>query len=187
MGVPTPSVFNKVVAYRYRDNMGPREHKSYTVAASNTINYLDIVSLTSSTVQQAISLPGSNNTGTASGGNLPCLGIALGSIVMPASGGELVTGRTSIPVAVWEDSLELLLRIYNASAASTQAADLTIGTAYQFQRWRGASASSWWNSLITTTTNGELRYVEPYAGNSGTDNYEMVWLRAIAGDTVRQG
>lgn len=159
--------------------------KEYTVAASQDIKMWDILALSSSVAQQSIALPGSNNTGTASGGNLTELGVALAPIVTASSGVEAITGRTTIPVAIWDDNLELCLRIYNATASAAEPQDLTLGTAYQFQRWRNASASEWWYSLITTTTNGELVYVERAGISGNDDDYGMVWTRSIP--AIRQG
>lgn len=163
--------------------------KPYTVAASQSINYRDIVAKTSgaNTIEQAIALPGSNSTGTASGGNLPILGVALASIVTNSAGVEANTGITQIRVAVFDDMFEVMLRIYNATAANSEFQDIAVFTPLQFQRWRGASASSWWYSLITTTTNGELVPTELYIGASASDDYGPVWCRANTLEVVRLG
>lgn len=187
--MPTVNTFDKFLAVRpAQGNAGAFNQTADTikVAASQTIYQWDIVSLSSSQVQQSISLPGSNNSGTASGGNLATLGIALAPITTNSAGVEAVTGRDSIPVLILDGNLEIAMRIYNATASSAEPQDLAYGTAYQFQRWRGASASEWWYSLITTTTNGEFKYVERYAGSAADDDYGIVWVRPILSDTVRQ-
>jgi hypothetical protein len=184
--VPRPDTFDKFVRIRPKNGNGCFNTKVLTVAASQTIKMYDIVSLSSSNVQQAISLPGADTTGTASGGNLAELGIALAPITTASSGVETATGRTQIPVAIWDDNLEVAMRIYNATAANAELQDLTLGTSYQFQRWRQTS-TNWWYSLIVTTTNGELRFSDYYAGSNVADDYGIAWVRAILSDTVRQG
>lgn len=183
------NVFDKAVRVRpAQGSSGSFNQKDYTVAASTTINYLDIVSLSADgTVIQALTLAASNNTAVTSGGNLPMLGVAMAPIVTASSGAEATTGRTTIPVAVFDANLEVALRIYSATTTATQQPDVVLGTAYQLQRWRGASADEWWYSLITTTTNGELKVTERSPESSVTDNYGIVWLRAAISDTVRQG
>lgn len=179
-----PNVFTKVL--RVRPRAGFRlQQKEVTVAASQTINTYDILSLSSSAAQQSIALPGSNSTGTASGGNLAIYGIAAAPIVTGSGGVEATTGRSTIPIWIFDDNLEVEMRIYNATPANAEPQDLTLGTAYQFQRWRDTSASSWWYSLITTTTNGELVYVERGGDSAADDDYGLVWMRSIP--SVRQG
>lgn len=183
-----PGVLDKVVRIRpAQGGAGAFNQKDLVVATSQNIKMFDIVSLSSGLVQQSISLPGSNSTATASGGNLPTLGIALADIVTTSAGIETATGRTTIPVAILDSNLEALFRIYNATAANAQQQDITIGTNYQFVRYRGATSAIWFYGLSTTTTNGELKYVEPSAESAVTDNYGMVWVRAALSDTVRQG
>lgn len=163
--------------------------KEVTIAASQDIKMYDILAKTSgaNTYEQSIALPGSNNSGTASGGNLPIFGVAAAPIVTAASGTEATTGRSKIPVWIFDMNLELCMRIYNATAADAEPRDLAVGTPYQFQRWRGASASEWWYSLITTTTNGELAYMERAGSSADDDNYGLVWTRAIISETVQLG
>lgn len=185
--MPTPNVFDKFVRVRPRGGNGCFDQKPLTVAASQTINMYDIVTLSSGNVQQAIALPGSNNTGTASGGNLGLLGVAMAPIVTTSAGVETATGRTQIPVAIFDDNIEIAMRIYNATASSAEPQDLTLGTKYQFQRWRGSSAAVWWYSFIVTTTNGEILYTEKFAGSAVDDDYGIVWGRAALSDTVRLG
>jgi hypothetical protein len=184
----TPNVFDKFWAVRAAQGSGGAfNQKDLPVAASTTINAGDLVKFSSGQLVQAIALPGSDNSATASGGNLGVVGVAMASIVTGAGGSESITGRSSIPVAIFDSNLELAMRIYNATAADAEPRDLTLGTKYQFQRWRGSSASVWWYSLIVTTTNGELLYVDRYAGSAADDDYGIVWVRAALSDTVRLG
>lgn len=182
------ATFNKFV--RVRPRAGFRlTQKEVTIAASQNIKKYDILAKTSgaNTYEQACALDASNNTGTASGGNLPIFGVAAAGIVTAAGGSEATTGRTTIPVWVFDGNLEVAMRIYNATAANAEPRDLTLGTPYQFQRWRGASADEWWYSLITTTTNGELAFVERHASSADDDDYGVVWARSIISETVQLG
>jgi hypothetical protein len=182
------NTFDKFFAVRpSQGNAGAFNQKDRVVAASTSIKRGDIVSLSSGEVVQAIALPGANSTKSDSGGNLPVLGVAMADIVTGSGGTETGTGRSTIPVAIFDGNLELALRIYHATPGSAEARDLTLSTAYQFARWRGASADEWWYALIPTTTNGELKYVERSAESEADDDYGIVWTRAILSETVRQG
>lgn len=184
----TPNVFNKVL--RVRPTIGFRFRQlDVPIAASQTIYTYDILAKTSgaNTFEQSIALPGTNSTGTASGGSLPIYAVALAPITTGSGGTETTTGRSTIPVAVFDDNLELEMRIYNATAANAEPRDISLtgATKYQFQRWRGTSATEWWYSLIVTTTNGEFTYVERGGDSADDDDYGLVWVKAIA--SVRQG
>jgi len=183
-----PNTLNKVVLVRGATDAVFNE-LPYTVAASQTIRKGDIVAKTSgaNTIEQSIALPGSNNSVTASGGNLPVLGIAMEDITTDAAGVEAITGKTSIRVAVFDDQLQVGLRIYNATADDAELRDLALFGQYQFARFRGASATEWFYVLTTTTSNGELVYVEPYNGSALDDDYGVAWCRSAISETVRQG
>ncbi|AIE86984.1 hypothetical protein [Fimbriimonas ginsengisoli] len=183
-----PGALDKVIRLRPSQGSGGAfNQKEEQVANSQTIRYGDIVSLSSGKVQQSIALPGSNNTASsASGGTLPIYGIALADIATNSAGTEASTGRNTIPVAVFDSNLELLVRIYNATPSSSTQAALSLGTTYQFVRYRGADANTWWY-MVSTTSTGEFKFVEASAESQTSDNYGMVWLRTILSDTVRQG
>jgi len=172
--------------------MGEGNQETYTVAASTTIYAGDIVALNSSgQLVQALALPGSNNSVTASGGTVVTLGVALQSITTNASGID-TTGPfniSTIPVAIWDANTQYLFRTYDATAANTTLANLKQGKQYQFGRYRGASATSWWYVMILTQTNGEFFYVEPFGNSEAvpgandqltTDQYAAVWTQATA-------
>lgn len=161
------------------------------IAASLTVKKYDLLSLNSSgALQQAIALPGTNYTGTESGGNLPLAGVALcdfttdsngvlttpnqGGIASGAGYGANASNFGCPPVAKFTD-LEYLLRNWGVntnisvsaspygtpSLTTTQQDDVVIGYSnYQFMRFRGSSSSVWWYALTTTTTNGEMVVVE---------------------------
>lgn len=180
--------FNKFVRVRPRAGFRITE-KEVTIAASQNIKKYDFLAKTSgaNTYEQACALDGSNNTGTASGGNLPIFGIAQTGIVTGAGGTEATTGRSTIRVWVFDSAIEVALRIYHATPSSAEPRDIVLGTPYQFQRWRGASADEWWYSLLTTTTNGELAYMERHAGSADDDDHGVVWVRPIISETVQLG
>lgn len=188
MAYVQPNTLNKVVLVRGAID-GVFNELPYTVAASQTIRKGDIVAKTSgaNTIEQAIALPGSNNSVTLSGGNLPILGVAMEDITTDAAGVEAVTGKTSIRVAVFDDNLQVGLRLYNATAADAELRDIALFGTFQFGRFRAASASEWFYVLSTTTTNGEMVYVEPYNGSALDDDYGVAWCRAVISETVRLG
>lgn len=157
------------------------------VAASQTIKAGDFVSLSSGSVQQALALPGANNTATTSTGNLPMLGVALADITTNASAVD-PSGRTSIPVAILDGNLEVTLMIWNSTASNSTQANLTLGTSYWIARVRNNSASEWYYAVSSASpTNGELRFVERSPETTSTEQYGLATVRAALSDTVRQG
>lgn len=181
-----PNTLDKVNTWRMRHGAAPTVIDE-TVAASQNIKRGDVLVKSSGVVSQAIALPGSNNTATASGGNLPIYGIADADITTDGSGVETAGGltRTTIPVLVFDDNLDLNIRGWNATEGNAQLQDFTKGTAYQFARFRGASADVWYYVLIVTTTNGEMLYVEAPQILTALNTYPNLWVRPIA--SVRQG
>jgi hypothetical protein len=163
--------------------------EEFTVGASMTINFGDIVAMSATTnvIIQALTLAASNSTAVTSGGNAPILGVAMASIVMPASGNEATTGRNKIPVAIFDDNLLYVGRIYSATSSLSTQTGVTLGVQLQFQRWRDLNASTWWYSFITTTTNGEFKAVEYDPTSATSDKYGIIQCRAALNDTVRQG
>lgn len=187
-------VLNKFV--RVRPRFGFRlAQKEVTIAASQNIKKGDILSKSSgaNTYEQSCALPSSNNviTGGLSGENLPIFGVAAAPITTSAGGSEAITGRTTIPVWVFDSNLEIGLRVYDSesthAAADSEPRDIALGTPLQFGRYRGASADEWWYVLCTTTTNGELVPVERHAGSADEDDYGVVWSRAAISETVQLG
>jgi len=187
-----PNTLNATGLVRGRFGMGGSfNQKQYTVAASQTIYAGDVLALTVGsagvlTVQQSIAAPSAGSV-TLSGGNLPILGVALNPVTANASGVDTSTGQTAVVnVALFDASLELLLRIYNATASASQQQDLTLGVPYQFGRYTPSSGNPFY-VLSTTTTNGELVYVENYLESSVTDTYGPVWTRIAISETIQQG
>jgi hypothetical protein len=180
--------FNKFVRVRARHGFRLTQ-KEVTIAASQSIKKYDFLGKTSgaNTFEQACALDASNNTGTTSSGNQVFFGIAAAPIVTGADGAEATTGRTTIPVWVLDTNIEVALRIYHATPGSAEPRDLTYGTPYLIQRWRGSSASEWWYSALTTTTNGEFAFVERHAGSADDDDHGVCWFRPIISETVQLG
>jgi len=166
-----------------------------TVAASQTIKQGDIVSLSSGKVQQALSLPGSDNLVGISSGNTATLGIAQADITTDSNGLEVATGRTTIPVAIWDGNLEATLRIVakdgssKPDSANSFQTNITLGTSYRYCRVR-ITATNWFYALYAegTPTNGELRVVELSPESSSAEQFGLVTVRYISSttDTVRQ-
>lgn len=182
--MPIPGVFDKQIWPRAAlGNAGAFNQEPFVpVANSQTINVGDFLTLSSGKVQQLIALPGSNNTGTLSGGNLAIYGIAGDSITTNSSGIDTSNpagNKTTIPVIIFDANLELTMREWDATAANTPLTNLVLGQFYQVGRYRGSSASVWWYYMGLTTTNGELQYIEQYGINDqvGTDLYPLVIVR----------
>jgi hypothetical protein len=167
------NTFEKQVRVRTADGTIPRIVNA-PVAASAAIKMGDILAISSGQVAQAIALPGSDSTETSAGG-VTLYGVAMADVTTGASVNE-ATDR--IPVAVFDDNLEVALKIHNATASSAEPRDLTVATAYSLGRWRGASADVWWYFVDTSTTNGEMRYVERTGNND--EDYGLVWCKCVS-------
>lgn len=185
-GYYQPNTLSKCVRYRGRGGFRPTP-RLYTVSTSTTIRPGDIVQITTgSVVIQSIAIPSTDSTAVNSGGNLPILGIATDGIVTDAAGVESGTGRTKIPVVVFDDNVEIGLRVYAATAADSELNDVTVGTTYQFCNYRATGATNYWYMAITTTTNGELVLTEKPSWVAGGDDYGFAYFRANTSETVRQ-
>lgn len=176
MALPVNSL-TKVDPYPSRDG-SPARVRLMTVAASQTLYPGDWVVQTTSadTVEQALALPGSNNSVTTSGSGQRLLGVVVGQGITTSSGGsEAVTGRTQVLVAIFDDSTDVLARIYNATAGDAEPADvLEYSVNYTLVRYRGASATAWFYCLNTVTTNGILNITAKSPESAPTDDYGVV-------------
>ncbi|RYG30175.1 hypothetical protein EON81_25385 [bacterium] len=173
------NVFDKFYEVRGKGPNGV-ETLTYPVAASQTIKKGDLLKFSASgqTVEQALALPGANSTASAdSGGSVALVGMALESIKTESSGQEAITERSKIRVAIFGNVNQFALRIYDATQGSSEAQDLTSGGTYQFKRWRGADAGTWWYALSTAGT-GEFVFLKPCTTVEPTETYAPVWLRA---------
>lgn len=190
MAYVAPNTLNRVCLMRGRFGMGGSfNQKPFAVAASQTIKQGDILAFTGGagvlTVQQSISAP-SVGSATLSGGNLPIVGVALNNVTSNSAGVDATTGQTAVcNVAILDASLEIGIRIYNATGSNAELQDLTIGTTYQFARYTATGGDSFY-CLSTTTTNGELVYVEPYLGSAAADDYGVAWCRIAISETIQQ-
>jgi hypothetical protein len=170
---------------------GALNQREYVVDVSQTIKYGDVVLLSTNKVQEALALPGSNNSATISGGNLASLGIALADITTNSAGVEAVTGRMAIPVGIWDANLDVILGVYNGTPANAIPSNVAFGTRYNLARVRGASASSWGYMLAYgSTTNGELVVQQTSGQTAASEIYGLVIARYLAStaatDAVRQ-
>jgi hypothetical protein len=169
MSVYPRGSFTKVDAVVQRGNTGA-DALLLPVAASQTIQEGDLLVLSSGLLAQAVALPGSNNSWSASGGSLGTMYVAAAPIV---TGGSVNPEVDRIPVYNL-NAVHFLCRIYAATAADSQQIDLAVGTSYRVGRWRGASASEWWYALSTNATNGDVTYVAPSPESAPTDNFGLV-------------
>lgn len=156
----------------------PANVRLMTVAASQTLYPGDWVVQTSAadTVEQALALPGSNSSATTSTSGQRAFGVVVGQGIVTNSGGtEAVTGRTQVMVAVFDDSTDVLQRIYNTTAGSAEPQDvLEYSANYCLARYRGASATEWFYVLSTTTTNGILNITAKSPESNPSDDYGVV-------------
>lgn len=176
----TVNQLTKVDPYPQRDG-SPLNVRLMTVAASQTLYPGDWVIQTTSadTVEQALALPGSNNSVTTSTTGQRAFGVVVGQgIVTSAGGTEAVTGRSQVMVALFDDSTTVLQRIYNATASSArQSAVLEYSASYCLARYRGASATEWFYVMSTTTTNGVINIVNKEPESNSSDNYGVVRVK----------
>jgi hypothetical protein len=163
--------------------------KLVPVAASQTIKKGDLLVLTGGagvlTCQQAIAAPSASTLSSLSSGTDAVLGIAQENITTNASLVEVATGKTAINVTILDPTVEIGLRIYNATASASELADLTMGQTYKFARWTTADGDSFY--VLTTTTSGEFVYVEPYPGSEASDDYGVAIVRLNLSETIQAG
>lgn len=181
--IPTNTLSQLPILVRPREGKEPLPI-TVTIAASQTIKAGDLLKLTSGstgagTYEQALALPGSNNSITSSGGNGIFPYIAAEAITTDSNGIEAATGKTSIQVFE-TGSTEFGLRFYAAGGASASelqdVAGYGAGTAYIVGRYRFASASAWSYVATSVTTNGEFVPFGPHADNTAaTNTYPVLW------------
>jgi len=163
----------------------PANVRLMTVAASQTLYPGDWVIQTAAgvadTVEQALALPGSNNSATTSTTGQRAFGVVVGQGIVTSSGGsEAVTGRTQVLVAVFDDSTDVLTRIYNTTAGSAEPQDVKeYSVNYCLARYRGASATEWFYVLSTTTTDGILNITAKSPESNPSDDYGVVRCKPV--------
>lgn len=162
----------------------PANVRLMTVTASQTLYPGDWVIQTSSadTIEQALALPGSNASATTSTAGQRALGVVVGQGIVVGSGGtEAVTGRSQVLVALFDDSTDVLCRIFNTTASAAEQQDvLEYSANYCLARYRGASATEWFYVLSTTTTNGVLNITSKSPESNPTDDYGVVRCKPAA-------
>jgi hypothetical protein len=119
------------------------------------------------------------NGANAAYANTEVLGIAMADITMGATA-EATTGRTTIPVALADENLEIGLRVYNATAGDSEQQDVTVGSFYELVRWTSNPNTVTWYAAGTATTNQVLALVEKSADSAAADDYGINWYRVIA-------
>lgn len=158
---------------KFSEMSGGRPDCQVRVKGSEVIKKGDLLTVhTDGSVKQALALPGSNNSATTSGGSTPVTHYACESFTADANGTSTDgLGRTRLTTVVIDDTFRWETRTYDGTATSTQQDDTVEGTNYQYQRWRGASATDWWYEMIITTTNGEWIKQKRSPNSLVTDNY----------------
>lgn len=143
------------------------------LATNAVVKRGDLLVMTSGAVDQAISLPGTNDTASSAASTVP-YGVAL-------EDKDQTAGDTHVQVAVFRAGQpQLAMRIYNGTAGDAEAQDLTLLTSYQYHRYRGASATQWWYMLATTTSSTPpFEFVEAHPGNNAGDDYGVVWVSPL--------
>lgn len=144
------------------------------VAASQTIKYGDILVLTSGQLAQAIALPAAGLQTHA--GSLTVYYYAVDSITTNASGVDTAQdSKTNLEVVQLDGSVKLMLQFIGgadgaaASATGTTLGDVNdqLGTSFQLGRYNASSAvGNSWYFASTTTTNGELDFLEVVASQA---------------------
>lgn len=171
------NTFNKFV--EVRPVSGRINQREFTVTANTTINKGDFVSLSSGALIQTMAANATANGANAAYANTEILGVALADIVMGATA-EATTGRTTIPVAIADENLEIALRTYNSTAGDSEPQDLTTGAFYELVRWTSSPNTITWYAAGTATTNHCLALVEKSADSAAGDDYGINWYRIIA-------
>lgn len=152
------------------------ETRPLTIAASQTIRPGHAIVKTSgaNTYENALANPSAGST-TAQSGDLEAVGFALESITTNASGVDPDQGnKTTIQVAIFNQSNTFFLPGYNATAANAQPQDFTDLTAYELIRVRSTSESIGAYYINTVTTDGDCRKIGKYAGSANTDGYGVL-------------
>ena len=183
------------------------DQQKFTVAASQTINPGDFVSISAGTVSQSIALPSGNNEASLSGGNLPILGMALNYVLTDSNGvwtqpGGYTQTSLQLNVAILNENFSAWLQcvpvgstganqaiLAGTAGNSSVGTALTFETAYQLARVRLANASTWFYGISTVTTNGEFKMFEYYNTGAIATSAPFGWARfkSILSSTVRQG
>jgi hypothetical protein len=158
-----------------------RDYAPANTGSAYTINQGDWLDLSGEKVTQFLALPGANGTVTLNGASPKVIGIALAGVTVDAAGNVSDgSGRTTIPVAILDDSTEVLVRIYNATNTSAEQILVNTNTDYELVRYRGAAANIWFYAMATSTTNPVVKLMEKSIESSPTEFYGFVWVKALA-------
>ena len=153
-------------------------------AASQTIKRMDFLTLTSGTVQNAISLSGTSHPASgadAGTGALTIYGVAAGDITTTGS----VSDTDRVPVMRPTDATLLYLPIYHDTAGSSEPQDLTIGSAYDLVRVQLASGIGVYAAnAAVSDSDSELVY-QGRMGINADEDYGFGIFKIKAANLVR--
>lgn len=154
------------------------------VAASQTIKYGDILTMSSGQLTQAIALPSVGNVTHA--GGVTVFYVAVDSITTNASGVDTSqSDKTNLEVVQLDGSVKLLMQFIGgnsgsaASSTGTRLQDVTLNSSYQLGRYNNSSATGDnWYFISTGTSSGELTYLEVAGALAQPTNtsYAQVWV-----------
>lgn len=170
--------------------------KPFTIGNSQTVKQQDILSLTSGKVGQYISSASltANTITTKAAGYATtsgCLGLADNAITSNSSGQDTSSGftLTTVPVAIFDDGLELGLQFVSATVGTAQAiasttfGALTVGSSFGIGRaaiGTGLLLTYMGNLLATTTGEFEVLKLAYSDAQSSSTAYPVVWGKIIA-------
>ncbi len=168
-----------------RKGGGTVDQLDFLVANSVTINKGDWLTLTApNKVTQAATKSGSITTAVLTGASPKLIGVALGGITTNASGVATDgSGRTTIPVALFNEDTEVMLGIFNASAASTTQATIQANgsvVTYDLGIVTGGSISQWAYNLVyavAPSANAPVTITEFSPESASNEQYGFVWVR----------
>jgi len=169
--------------------------EEFPVAASQTIRQGDFVQLSSNLVAQALAANGTAYGGTVQGNTDTLLGIALADITSNSGAVEAATGRTEVPVMVFDQSTEIVVRVVNATAlngnantllssgaAAAALSTLNVGSRYNLCRVTlGSSSNTVYAMDNTVDASGRFVLVAKIDGQQTTDVFPVCKFRPVYG------
>lgn len=154
---------------------------SWPLAASQTIKKGDFLKVSGTQCAQAITAPSATATLSTDGGSVAILGVALADVTT----GATVTDADRMQVAIADDDLLVALRLYHATASSSEVQDATIGgaTVYELERYAPAVSTAVPFYVVdiasgtTTQTAAQLIYAARCAESDVADDFGLVWVK----------
>lgn len=158
--------------------------RDYPVTANTTINAGDLVILTSGAVDVGMGANTTANGANAAYNNTNFIGVAMQSIVMGATE-EATTLRTTVPVAILNDNCEVAYRLWSATPADAELADVSLGAVYEPIRWTSNPNTIQWYAVTPVTTKGCMILKEKSPDSASGDDYGIGWFSLLP--SRRQG